>query len=89
MQKVCRKCLCSSKIVIFRFIINQNLNLETRRFAVEGLSYLTMDADVKELIVEDVNLIRSLVEVAKVSIYERERMQENLCSVAAVRACTV
>ena len=38
------------------------------RFACEGLSYLSLDADVKEFIVEDEVLLQAIVALAKVSI---------------------
>jgi len=65
-----------------RLIVNAELAIESRRFAVEGLSYLTLDADVKQLIVEDVTLIRAMVEVAKrtgaVSVYSMASIFVNL-----------
>ncbi|CAJ0956400.1 unnamed protein product, partial [Mesorhabditis belari] len=38
---------------------------EVRRFACEGLSYLSLDADVKEWIVEDPLLLRAMLALAK------------------------
>jgi hypothetical protein len=65
-----------------RLIVNAELAIESRRFAVEGLSYLTLDADVKQFIVEDVALIRAMVEVAKrtgaVSVYSMASIFVNL-----------
>lgn len=50
-----------------RFMLDINkYSILVRRFACEGLSYLSLDADVKEWIVEDPLLIRALVELAKV-----------------------
>ena len=51
---------------ICRLVVDQNQAIETRRFAAEGLSYWTLDADVKEWMCADKSLIRALVEVAKV-----------------------
>lgn len=38
-----------------------------RKWAVEGLSYLTLDAEVKEKLIEDRPALQALIEVAKVS----------------------
>uniref|UniRef100_A0A0N5BDT4 TPR_REGION domain-containing protein n=1 Tax=Strongyloides papillosus TaxID=174720 RepID=A0A0N5BDT4_STREA len=40
-------------------------DVDIRRFACEGLSYLTLDADVKEMIVEDKDLLKALVALAQ------------------------
>ncbi|KFD55832.1 hypothetical protein M513_03271 [Trichuris suis] len=42
----------------------KNTSLDTRCLAAEGLAYLTLDADVKEWLINDVKLIRSLVSLA-------------------------
>lgn len=42
-----------------------------RRWACEGLSYLTLDADVKEKLIGDTNAIKSMVELAKVGLRNR------------------
>ena len=39
-----------------------------RKWAVEGLSYLTLDAEVKEKLIEDRAALQALIEVAKVYI---------------------
>lgn len=49
-----------------RFLLSSSRDPDVKRWAAEGLSYLTLDADVKEFVVEDVTLIRALVELAKV-----------------------
>uniref|UniRef100_A0AC35UAV9 TPR_REGION domain-containing protein n=1 Tax=Rhabditophanes sp. KR3021 TaxID=114890 RepID=A0AC35UAV9_9BILA len=40
-------------------------SVEVRRFACEGLSYLTLDADIKELIVNDRDLLKALLALAQ------------------------
>lgn len=40
-----------------------------RKWAVEGLSYLTLDAEVKEKLIEDRAALQALIEVAKVCSY--------------------
>ena len=37
-----------------------------RRWACEGLAYLTLDAEVKEKLIADTNALRSMIELAKV-----------------------
>lgn len=49
----------------FRFLLNPGKDEELRRYAAEGLAILTLDADVKEWLVEDPTVIRALVELAK------------------------
>jgi len=51
----------------FRFLINPSKDSDIRRWAAEGLSYLTLDADVKEKLVEDRRAIQALIDLAKVS----------------------
>lgn len=48
-----------------RFLINPAKDRDMRRWAVEGLSYLTLDADVKEKLVEDRDALRAMIELAK------------------------
>lgn len=50
----------------FRFLLNPSRDADLRRWAAEGLAYLSIDADVKEWLVEDPAAIRALVELAKV-----------------------
>ncbi|VBB27322.1 unnamed protein product [Acanthocheilonema viteae] len=49
-----------------KFLLDVNrYSVEVRRFACEGLSYLTLDADVKEWIVQDSFLLQALLCLAK------------------------
>ncbi|XP_062847281.1 protein unc-45 homolog A [Trichomycterus rosablanca] len=54
LAKQCRKWLC-----------NESLPSTSRRWAVEGLAYLTFDADVKEDLVEDKNALQAMFQLAK------------------------
>ncbi|KAL0968421.1 hypothetical protein UPYG_G00266650 [Umbra pygmaea] len=54
LAKQCRKWLC-----------NRSLPPTSRRWAIEGLAYLTFDADVKEDLVEDKNALQAMFELAK------------------------
>uniref|UniRef100_W5KUT4 Protein unc-45 homolog B n=1 Tax=Astyanax mexicanus TaxID=7994 RepID=W5KUT4_ASTMX len=55
LAKQCRKWLC-----------NPTLDVRTRKWAIEGLAYLTSDADVKDDFVEDEPAMRAMFELAKV-----------------------
>ncbi|XP_059052848.1 protein unc-45 homolog B [Achroia grisella] len=48
-----------------KFLINPTKDNDVRKWAAEGLSYLTLDADVKEALVEDKAAIQALIELAK------------------------
>uniref|UniRef100_A0A8C5M398 Unc-45 myosin chaperone A n=1 Tax=Leptobrachium leishanense TaxID=445787 RepID=A0A8C5M398_9ANUR len=54
LAKQCRKWLC-----------NESIQPSTRRWAVEGLAYLTFDADVKEEFVEDKDALQAMFNLAK------------------------
>ncbi|KAM9319418.1 protein unc-45 homolog B [Gastrophryne carolinensis] len=56
LAKQCRKWLC-----------NPSLDVQTRRWAVEGLAYLTLDADVKDDFVEDEEALKAMFEMSKTS----------------------
>uniref|UniRef100_A0A671Y688 Unc-45 myosin chaperone A n=1 Tax=Sparus aurata TaxID=8175 RepID=A0A671Y688_SPAAU len=57
LAKQCRKWLC-----------NESLPPTSRRWSVEGLAYLTFDADVKEDLVQDKNALLAMCELAKVRL---------------------
>lgn len=57
LAKQCRKWLCS-----------EGIDASTRRWAVEGLAYLTFDADVKEEFVEDEAALKALFQLSKVAL---------------------
>ena len=48
-----------------RILINPGKDLDMRRWAAEGLSYLTLDAEVKEKLAEDEPAVKSLIALAK------------------------
>ncbi|ERE79877.1 putative protein unc-45-like protein [Cricetulus griseus] len=54
LAKQCRKWLC-----------NDQIDASTRRWAVEGLAYLTFDADVKEEFVEDEAALKALFQLSR------------------------
>lgn len=73
MAEACRKFLIKSK------------DKDTRRWAAEGLSFLSFDAEVKEMLIEDEPTIRALIEVGKTAvdtaaIYAIVSVFVNLCN---------
>lgn len=48
-----------------RFLIHPGKDADLRKWAAEGLSYLTLDAEVKEKLVEDRAALQALIELAK------------------------
>ncbi|KAG7212653.1 hypothetical protein KM043_012936 [Ampulex compressa] len=67
-----------------RFLINPKKQKDMRKWAVEGLSYLTFDAEVKEKLIEDKEAVRAMIEVAKTGdqsvIYGVTTTLVNLCN---------
>lgn len=59
--------LMSFIYLLFRFLVNPSKDIEIRRWATEGLAYLTLDADIKEELVNDTPALKSLIEVTTVS----------------------
>jgi hypothetical protein len=47
--------------------VNPAKDADMRRWAAEGLSYLTLDADVKEQLIEDKKSLHALFDLAVVS----------------------
>ena len=58
------------QFIPFRFLINPTKDKDMRKWATEGLSYLTLDAEVKEKLIEDKIAIRSMLDLAKVTQYK-------------------
>lgn len=48
-----------------KYLTNPNRDKDLWKWATEGLAYLTLDADIKELIMLDREAIKSIIEVAK------------------------
>lgn len=49
-----------------RWLCNPKIDTKTRNWAIEGLAYLTNDADVKDDFVEDEAALKAMFELAKV-----------------------
>ena len=52
----------------FRFLANPSKDVDLRKWAAEGLAYLTLDADVKEELCKDTPALVSLFDLAKVRL---------------------
>lgn len=67
-----------------KFLINPFKDKDMRKWAAEGLSYLTLDAEVKEKLVEDKAAITALIELAKTgdqsALYGVVTTLVNLCN---------
>lgn len=48
-----------------RFLIKPGKDKDIRKWAADGLAYLTLDAEVKEKLIEDTAAIKALIELAK------------------------
>ena len=53
-------------VLFRRFLKNPAKDVDLRKWAAEGLAYLSLDADVKEDLTSDEDSLRSLIELAKV-----------------------
>jgi len=51
---------------VHSFLCNPAKDVDLRKWAAEGLAYLTLDAEVKEDLVEDTDALRSVIDLAKV-----------------------
>ncbi|XP_014479651.1 PREDICTED: protein unc-45 homolog B [Dinoponera quadriceps] len=67
-----------------RFLIDPKKQKDMRKWAVEGLSYLTFDAEVKEKLIEDQPAVQAMIELAKTGdqsvIYGVVTTLVNLCN---------
>jgi len=59
-------CIIYISFVFYSFLCNPAKDVDLRKWAAEGLAYLTLDADVKEDLVEDTDSLRSIVDLSKV-----------------------
>ncbi|XP_059159909.1 protein unc-45 homolog B-like [Physella acuta] len=56
LARICRK-----------FLVNATKDSDLRKWATEGLAYLTLDANIKEELVDDTEAIKSIFDLAKLS----------------------
>lgn len=59
--------MVSPPLHVPRWLCNEQIDAGTRRWAVEGLAYLTFDADVKEEFVEDEAALKALFQLSRVA----------------------
>ncbi|XP_005094603.1 protein unc-45 homolog B isoform X2 [Aplysia californica] len=72
LARICRK-----------FLVNASHNVDLRKWATEGLAYLTLQAEIKEELVNDVPAVKSIFDLAK----EKERNLTYACVTVLVN-CT-
>ena len=61
-----------------RFLVNPKKDHDLRKWAAEGLSFLSLDGDVKENIINDPTAIQALIELAKVRQWDGLKTKEML-----------
>lgn len=62
-----------------RWLCNETLDAGTRHWAAEGLAFLTLDADVKEELLEDNAALQALFQLAQVEpLWELNKMERKL-----------
>lgn len=74
----------------FRFLCNPSKDADLRKWAAEGLAYLTLDADVKQELVSDKDAVVAMLDLAKVQTgcYNRESFKKKvhvLCGMPNLR----
>ena len=47
----------------YRFLVGEGIDNEIRKWAAEGYAYLTLDADVKEAVIEDDEVLQALLKL--------------------------
>jgi len=60
--------ICVDVALCHRFLSNPSRDIDLRRWAVEGLAYLTLDAEVKEELITDPDSLSGLMDIAKVCV---------------------
>ena len=68
-------------LCFYRYLKNPAKDADLRKWATEGLAYLTLDAEVKEELVEDEEALRSLIDLAKVRDMKCLKMPEPFCRI--------
>lgn len=59
-----------------RWLCNTAIDTRTRRWAVEGLAYLTLDADVKDDFVQDIPALQAMFELAKARVVQISKLRK-------------
>ena len=55
LEKACRKILCTAS------------DNDSKKWACDGLSYLTLDAEIKEILIDDINALNAMYDLTKVN----------------------
>lgn len=43
--------------------------MDSKKWATDGLAYLTLDADIKEVLIDDLEAMKTLYDLAKVTFF--------------------
>lgn len=65
-----------SSLSTSRWLCNTAIDTRTRRWAVEGLAYLTLDADVKDDFVQDIPALQAMFELAKARTVQISKLRK-------------
>ena len=66
MKYITSNCYTCNFFSFCRFLNNPSKDVDLRKWAVEGLAYLTLDADIKEELCKDQAALKSMFDLAKV-----------------------
>lgn len=56
-------------VLVYRFLNDFNKSVDFRRWGIEGLVYLILDVEVKEEFINDISVLRLLIDVVVVSMF--------------------
>lgn len=56
-------------VLVYRFLNDFNKSVDFRRWGIEGLAYLILDVEVKEEFINDISVLRLLIDVVVVSMF--------------------
>lgn len=56
-------------VYVYRFLNDFNKSVDFRRWGIEGLVYLILDVEVKEEFINDISVLRLLIDVVVVSMF--------------------
>lgn len=56
-------------VYVYRFLNDFNKSVDFRRWGIEGLAYLILDVEVKEEFINDISVLRLLIDVVVVSMF--------------------
>lgn len=73
-----------------RWLCNPQIDAKTRKWAIEGLAYLTNDADVKDDFVEDELALKAMFELSKVGKQQtigQEISPQHICWTSETTFC--